>query len=318
MIDRVHTPRDQSASAVLLVRPAAFGFDADTAATNAFQSPPSAGGDEAIRGQAIAEFEQVSHALGDAGVRTLVVDDRAELRCPDAVFPNNWISTHHDGTVVLYPMLAPSRRRERRGDIVDSLRSEFAVRRVVDLSPNEDSGRFLEGTGSLVFDHEAGVVYACLSPRTHRGMVAEIQALLGYEPIVFHAGDAAGREIYHTNVMMMVGTGVVVIAAEAIADAGERRRVLERLRATRRRIIEISRDQLAGFAANALELRTGRGDPLLALSARAWSVLSPDQRESLASDFRIVRVPLPTIESVGGGSLRCMIAEIFLPARLSA
>lgn len=295
-----------------MVRPAGFAFDDETAGTNRFQKKPAAASAE-VHQQAVGEFDRAVGALGEAGVDVLVVEDLGEPKTPDAVFPNNWISTHSDGTVVLYPMLAPTRRLERREDVVDRLRRDFLVSRVIDLSPNEAKGRFLEGTGSLVFDHPNRTIYAALSPRTHRGMVDEAGALFRCETVVFRATDAAGREIYHTNVVMSLGERFAIVASESIEDPAERAGVLTRLSETGREVLEITRDQTTGFAANVLELRALDGTSVLAGSDRAWDGLGETHRKTLEGLTRVVHVPMPTIEAVGGGSLRCMIAEIFLP-----
>jgi hypothetical protein len=294
-----------------MVRPRAFGFNPGTSPTNPFQSPPTLSSGE-IEVRAAAEFDALVGALLDAGVEVLLVEDRPDPRMPDAVFPNNWISTHHDGTVVLYPMLAPLRRGERREDVVELLARRFQVRRVVDLSPNEDEGRFLEGTGSLVFDHRHRRVYAGLSPRTDPGMLCEIGELLDYDTVVFRANVASGEAVYHTNVVMTIGEGFALVCAEAIGDPGERDRVLGSLRSAGREVVPITRAQMGSFAANILELQSGDGEAVVAASGAAWNALLTPQRALIESLARIVSVPIPTIEAVGGGSVRCMIAEIFL------
>jgi hypothetical protein len=231
------------------------------------------------------------------------------------VFPNNWVTFHPDGTVVLYPMLAPNRRLERRLDLLLALEREgpYQVRRVVDLTHHEQRGRYLEGTGSLVLDHVARVAYACLSPRTHLEPLQEFCAELGYEPCVFRALDAEGVPVYHTNVVLSVGRHVAVVAASSVADA-DRGRLLENLAAGGRHLESIDHTQVARFAGNALELRTATGESVLAMSAQAFAAFGPDARARLASGVdRIVAVPVPTIERLGGGSVRCMIAEVFLP-----
>ena len=311
---RMHEPLAQCAAAILMVRPAAFGFNQETAGTNLFQSPPAAG-PESVRREALSEFDTAVESLRRAGVEVLVADEGTDPVSPDAIFPNNWISTHHDGTVVLYPMLAPVRRLERRADIVDRLSTGwgFGVRRVIDLGSNETCGRYLEGTGSIVFDHTNRTAYASLSPRSHRGMLYETQALLDYEFVVFRASDASGAAVYHTNVVMAIGERFAVVSAEAIGDERERQEVLGSLGSTGREILEITRAQMASFAGNVLELRSTRDEPVLAASERAWRAFSEEQRRTLGTLARVVAVPMPTIESVGGGSMRCMIAEIFLP-----
>jgi hypothetical protein len=294
-----------------MVRPAAFGFNEETAGTNRFQAAPAASAQDVAR-QALSEFDAAASAIRGAGVEVIVVGDLPQPRTPDAVFPNNWISTHHDGTLVLYPMFAPLRRLERRLEVIERLREEFDVRRIVDFGPNEEKGRFLEGTGSIVFDHRNRTAYAVLSPRTHRGMLLEAGELFGHEVVVFHATGASGEDVYHTNVVMSVGERFAIVCAEAVDDPGERGRVLARLNSTGREVLEVTRPQMSSFAANVLELRSSAGEPVLAASERAWNALTGEQQDGLGSLARVVTASIPTIESVGGGSLRCMIAEIFL------
>lgn len=311
---RTVEPR-QSADAVLMIRPAAFGFNVETEASNRFQQRRAHMDGTSER--ALAEFDALERALREAGVETCALDDRLEPACPDAIFPNNWVSFHADGTVVLYPMLAPSRRRERRMDLLMELeeRGGFDVTRLVDLTHHELANRFLEGTGSVVFDHVSRLAYACLSPRTDERVLRELCDELGYEPCTFAATDAAGVAVYHTNVMLAVGSRFAVVCAEAVA-AADHARLLERLGRGGRAVVAIDRRQMANFAGNALELATRGGSRVLAMSARALGSLAGEPRESLTCAVdRVVAVPVPTIEDVGGGSVRCMLAEIFLPRR---
>jgi hypothetical protein len=314
MSERSPPTASQSAAAVLMVRPASFGWNPETAASNRFQADaPAAHGDVGAR--AVAEFDALVAALGAARVAVHAFADRAEPACPDAVFPNNWVSLHADGTVVLYPMLAHSRRRERRLELVAELeqRAGYRVERLLDLTHHELYGRFLEGTGSVVFDHVGRVAYACPSPRTGAAVLDELCAELGYQPVTFAATDGAGVPVYHTNVALSIGTGFALVCAEAVAQ-GERDRLLERLGTGGRRVLTIDRAQMGSFAGNMLELRGVDGARVLAVSQRAVASLSPATRERLADCVdRIVVVPVPTVEDVGGGSVRCMLAEIFLP-----
>jgi hypothetical protein len=303
----------QSADAVLLVRPASFGWNPETAGSNRFQS--TAAGDEDAAGRARAECGALAAALAAAGVEVHAFEDRAAPACPDAVFPNNWLSLHADGTVVLYPMLAPNRRQERRLDLVLALesRGHRRVERLLDLSHHELRGRYLEGTGSVVFDHRARVAYACRSPRTHEAVLEELCDELGYAAAMFDAADAAGVPVYHTNVLLSIGTGFAIVCAEAVA-AAQREALLARLAAGGRRVLELDRAAMACFAANVLELRGTGGRPVLAASQRAFEGLGPRGRAALGQCVeRSVVVPVPTIETLGGGSVRCMLAEIFLP-----
>jgi len=303
----------QSSHTVLMVRPAAFGYDAETAATNAFQREVGLSPEEAAaRGR--AEFDMTVAFLRAAGVRVLVMDDVPEPHTPDAVFPNNWFSTHTDGTLVVYPMATPMRRQERRVEaLIDTLTGGgFSVARTIDLTDHEHDGKHLEGTGSLVLDHAERVAYACRSARTDAGLAAAWAERFGYEAVVFDASDARGVPLYHTNVLAWIGTGVAAIAAACIA-AHDRQRVMDRLSASGRTIVELTPEQLDRFAGNALEVRSVQGPPLLAMSATAFDSLTDAQRRTIETHASIVSVPIPTIEAIGGGSLRCMLAEIFLP-----
>jgi hypothetical protein len=264
-----------------------------------------------------AEFDRFVTALRAEGVNVLVVEDVAPPSRPDAIFPNNWISTHTGGIQVLYPMEARNRRIERRDDIIAAIESQagFRAQRRIDLTQHEAEGRFLEGTGSLVLDHMQRRAYACRSTRTDAGLVREWAQLLGYEPMVFSANDAAGRPYYHTNVMLSIGTRFAIVAAETIAD-GERAAVLEALGASGRRVITISAAAAAEFAANVLELATwdeALGDSsLLVMSQRARAAFTAQQLQVLSAAVdTVLAVPIPTIEQVGGGGTRCMLAEIF-------
>ena len=298
-----------------MIRPAAFGFNTETQDSNRFQRRGDAGNE--CRARAVGEFDALLCALREAGVAACALDDRPEPPCPDAVFPNNWVSFHADGTVVLYPMLAPSRRRERRMDLLAGLRERegFEVSRLLDLTHHELAGRYLEGTGSVVFDHVERVAYACRSPRTDVLVLQELCAELGYEPCVFTATDRSGVAVYHTNVMLAVGHRFVVVCAEAVAD-GDRPRLLERLAGGGRAVLPIDRRQMTDFAGNLLELRSRAGRSVLAVSARALASLEGPTSETLRRAVdRVVAAHLPTIEAIGGGSVRCMLAEVFLPRR---
>lgn len=304
----------QSASTVFLVRPVRFGFNADTAASNHFQQTIAELDQATIQEKAFAEFDAAVAKLRAHGVQVLVMDDTPAPPKPDAVFPNNWLTLHPDGRVVLYPMHAPNRRAERRPDILETLRSQFTIREVVDLSCYEQEGRFLEGTGSLIFDHEHRVAYAGLSPRTDQGLVQQVTSLLGYRPVAFHAADAQGHAIYHTNVMLCVGGKFAVICLESITDPAEQAAVTESLTSTGHEIVAISLAQVAHFAGNMLTLQPAAGgQELLVMSQSAHDALTADQRQTLSRYCTLVPLPIPTIETIGGGSARCMLAEVFLP-----
>ena len=299
-----------------MVRPAAFGFNPQTAASNVFQHAPASAEQVRMPPEILREFDALVQALRGAGVRVVVAEDTPEPVKPDAVFPNNWLSLHADGTVVLYPMLAANRRLERRADLIHRLTSDeaFRVLRTVDLSHREAEGKFLEGTGSLVLDRVTRTAYACLSPRTDLDVLAEFAQRLDYEVCAFEAVDGAGTAIYHTNVMMAVGTHFAVLCEEAISNPQHRAAVRARLATTNHEIIAISRAQMQQFAGNLLELATATGHAI-ALSTTAWNSLAAEQRLALQAHGEILAVPIPTIERLGGGGVRCMLAEIHLPVR---
>jgi hypothetical protein len=308
------TANAQTTDCVLMVRPASFGWNPQTQASNRFQraEPRLAG---SANQQACVEFDALVLQLQTAGIAVTVAADAPIPACPDAIFPNNWVSMHADGTVVLYPMLAPNRRLERRLELISSLATERgrSIHRLLDLTQHESHGRFLEGTGSIVFDHVRRIAYACLSPRTHPEPLAELCDELGFTPCTFAAADTAGVPIYHTNVMLAVGSRCCVVAASAI-DVRDRERVLASLTASSRHVETIDAAQMAGFAGNVLELRAGHAGSVLAMSSTAQHSFGPAAIERLASTVnRIVTAPIPTIETLGGGSVRCMLAEVFLP-----
>lgn len=306
----------QCTDTVLMVRPANFAANPETASSNAFQGAMDLP-DAAER--ALAEFDAAVAGLRAAGVTVVVIEDIPAARAPDAVFPNNWFSTHADGTVVLYPMQAVNRRRERRLDVFDRLRDEHGrrTRRLLDLSFHETRGTFLEGTGSLVLDRAGRVAFACRSPRTDARLLEEWAAELGYAVCLFDAVDSRGQAIYHTNVMMGLGTRFAVVALDCVPEAQERDDLAERLAAGGREVIDISPAQVDQFLGNLLELRDGAGRALVALSARAAAALEPAQRRALERHARLVALDIPTIETCGGGSVRCMLAEVFLPTEVS-
>lgn len=304
----------QTTRSVLMIRPAHFGSNPETALSNAFQHLEALP-DAVAHAAAVQEFARVVDALTDAGVDVHVFDDEPEPARRDAIFPNNWFTTHADGTVVLYPMHAPSRRAEVRRDVIASLADTggFRITRVVDLTGRVDQGLALEGTGSMVLDRVNRVAYACLSARTHRAVLDEFCAALDFEPCVFSALDRHGIPIYHTNVQMWIGTRAAAVCLDAIIDPRERDAVHERLAVGGRTVIELSHDQVTAFAGNALELQAADGTPVIAMSAQAAAALDAPQHAMLSRYARIADADIATIERCSGGSVRCMLAEIFLP-----
>lgn len=306
----------QTTSHVLMVRPALFAANPETLASNAFQRPDP--DSAAVHARAVAEFDRYAEALDRVGVDVLVAQDRLEPHRPDALFPNNWVSFHEDGTVVLYPMEAPNRRLERREEILDLVGRRFLIRRRVDLSGHEARGRFLEGTGSMVLDREHRLAYLCRSSRSHRDVVEEFTRELGYEPVWFSGTDGRGQAVYHTNVMMAVGREFAVVCLDAIRDRRERAQVAAFLRVSGKRILDISRAQMGAFAGNVLELKGRGGAPVLVLSRQAWDALNEGQRRAIQDRAIPLVAAIDTIERCGGGGVRCMVAEIHLPPRLAA
>jgi len=295
---------------VLMVRPAAFGYNIETAESNAFQNQVALSRDEILH-QALIEFDRAVEILRDAGVEVFVAQDTPFPEKPDAVFPNNWISFHSNGELILYPMEARNRRCERRLELVVELQQKLNFSQVFDLSYFEEKSMFLEGTGSVVFDHENRKAYAAISSRTNEEVLNELCAHLNYNPILFHAEDEMGQAIYHTNVIMCVGANFVVICLEAIVTASERVLILETIRNSGKEVLDISMSQLRNFAGNMLVLKNGEEETLLVLSATAKESLNQNQLNFLSERTRLVVLPIETIEAIGGGSARCMLAEIF-------
>ena len=293
-----------------MVRPLAFASNAETMADNHFQRDVA---DASAKSWALAEFDAMVDILRAAGV-TVHVFDEAREEVPDAVFPNNWITTHHDGTLVTYPMYAPSRRKERRQDVLDYLGETYKVSRHIDLSPFAEASQFLEGTGAVVFDHTHRTAFMARSRRADEALLTTLCAELSYEPFIFDAVDHDGRPIYHTNVMMAVGEKTALVSPSCIQMDEDRAHLLAALARSDRAVITLSHHQIAAFAGNALEVNGKYGDVLI-LSDRGFDSLSEAQRKALMERVKVVPVDLPTIE-ISGGSARCMMAGVHLPKRV--
>lgn len=300
----------QNTNHLLMIRPAHFGYNAATAVNNAFQVKND---DADVQQKALAEFDNFVSLLRQKGVDVTVVEDTPEPHTPDSVFPNNWISFHEDGTVVLYPMFAENRRAERKQHVLDTIRKKFSQQSFTDLTPYEQSNLFLEGTGSMVLDRENKIAYACLSPRTSQKVLSDFGAKMGYRIVAFDAVDEKGFPIYHTNVMMCVADRYVVVCTDCIPDKGQLQLLADALSATGKEIVPVSYAQVNQFAGNMLQVKTKTGAPLLIMSSQAWESLSGEQQQKLLGFNEVVHAPLYTIEKNGGGSARCMMAEIFLP-----
>jgi len=292
-----------------MIRPVDFGFNAETAVNNAFQV---AGAGTAAQEKAQKEFDDFVTLLRANDVEVLVISDTPEPHTPDSIFPNNWISFHKPDTICLYPMFAVNRRHERKPPVLQQLQQSFAINHTIDLTGYENTNQFLEGTGSMVLDRDYKIAYACLSPRTSQPVLLDFCSQLHYLPVIFSAVDANGKAIYHTNVMMCVADRYVVICLESIPDQKEQKMVQDTIRKSGKELIVISFEQMNCFAGNMLQVNNSRGEKLLILSTQAYSALQPDQVKKLEQYNRILHSPLTTIETNGGGSARCMMAEVFL------
>lgn len=299
----------QNTSKVLMIRPLHFGYNAETAVNNSFQVK---GDPENLSVKAVGEFDHFVKALESFGIDVTVVNDSEEPHTPDAVFPNNWISFHGSGIYCLYPMFAPNRRRERKTEVLELIKKKFNYHRAIDFSGYESENRFLEGTGSMVLDRDKHLAYACLSPRTDRTVLDDFCKRMNYRPVVFHSANETGQAIYHTNVMMCVADRFVVICLDSIPNANEKESVINTILSSGKEIVPISMEQMNHFAGNMLQLENNEKEKILVMSSAAWHSLSPGQHNYLNQFNRILHAPLENIEANGGGSARCMIAEIHL------
>jgi len=302
---------------ILMIRPVRFAYNTQTAVNNTFQNDPEFAhhnDDVQIQKQARGEFDGFVEKLRTAGIPVLVVEDSEEPHTPDSIFPNNWITMHSDGTVVLYPMFAENRRLERKDAVIELIQHTFKIRKLVDLTEYEGVSRFLEGTGSFVLDRINNIAYACLSPRTDEGLFRKFCEKLNYKPVVFHAFDSNGAAIYHTNVMMCVADRYAIINLECIPQE-EREKVQNELISSGKKIIAITQDQMGRFAGNMLQVFNRQGNSYLVMSSQAFHSLDEWQIKAIEEMDNILHSPLDTIESNGGGSARCMMAEVYLEAR---
>jgi len=304
----------QSTSRIMMIRPTQFAFNIETAGTNEFQNAEFADETpEKVNAAARAEFDLMISQLEKVGVELHIFEDNDDKFTPDAVFSNNWVSFHQSGKVVLYPMMAENRRAERRADIIESLKNDFKVEEIIDLTHFEAQGKFLEGTGSMVLDRRYKIAYACLSPRTNLDVLYAFANALDYEVVAFSASDENDKPIYHTNVLMCVGDIFAVICLEAIKNPDERQRVRATLEETNKYIIELTLDQVRHFAGNMLMIRNQKQDKFLIMSTQAYEALTDQQHKALSDYARLLHTELSVIEGNGGGSARCMMTEIHLP-----
>jgi hypothetical protein len=300
----------QTTSHILMIRPVSFGYNAETAVNNAFQVQSN---EANVQQKARQEFDDFVTILQNNGVDVTVVEDTALPHTPDSIFPNNWVSFHNDGTLLLYPMYAVNRRAERKEHVLEKIRGKFAIKKKIDLSNYEEKDIFLEGTGSMVLDRDNRIAYACISPRTDKDVLADFCRQMNYKPVAFAATDGNGQAIYHTNVLMCVADSYVVICLESIADPEQHKLVSETIIDSNKRIIPITLHQMNHFAGNMLQVENKNGEKLLVMSSQAYESLTTEQLQELIRYNRVIHSPLTTIETNGGGSARCMMAEVHLP-----
>ena len=300
----------QTTSHILMIRPVNFLFNKETAVNNAFQVEDN---DDDIQQKAIKEFDSFVEKLRSVKIDVTVINDTPEPHTPDSIFPNNWISFHEDGSIVLYPMFAQNRRLERKPDVIQQIKSKFAVNHTIDFSQYEEQQVFLEGTGSIVLDRDKKIAYACISPRTDEKLFREFCKRMNYKPLLFHAVDKSGGAIYHTNVMMCVADAYIVICLDSIQNESELKFVTGTIGKSEKEIIDISLDQMNHFAGNMLQVNNEEGQKFLVMSTQAYVSLTTDQKRKLESFNEIIHSSLDTIEKNGGGSARCMMAEVHLP-----
>lgn len=300
----------QSTSQILMIRPVAFGLNIQTADSNAFQNKSAS--QEKVQEKALVEFDAFVEKLRAKGIDVTVIEDTLNPHTPDAIFPNNWVSFHEDGSIYLYPMQAENRRLERRDDLIDQLAQKFDIREINDISFTEDREEYLEGTGSMVLDRENKIAYACLSIRTQQKVLDIFCNESGFKTVTFNAVDQNGFAIYHTNVMMCVAKDFVVICLDSVPDQKEKELLINCFKKTKKEIIEIDYQQMNQFAGNMLEVKNKEDKSFLVMSERAHQSLNSFQIEEISKYAEILSSPLTTIEDNGGGSARCMMAEIHL------
>lgn len=297
---------------ILMIRPANFGYNEQTAENNAFQTQNKIMSNDDVKEKAKEEFDRMVAILRDKGIHVDVVQDTESPIKPDCIFPNNWMSLHQNGSVITYPMYAPNRRIERRADIIDFLEDKYHVTKRYEFEHYEEQDMFLEGTGSMIFDRDHKIVYACISERTDIRLLDKFCVLTGYRKVAFTSVDRHGDPIYHTNVMMALGTDFCVLVKDSIKDEDELISILSSLERTGKKVIDISFDQMEAYAGNMLQVKSENGKKYLVMSKSAHESLNETQREDLGSFTELLPVDIYVIETIGGGSVRCMMAENFL------
>src|SRR6187399_1673850 len=305
----------QITDTILMIRPAAFGANEETAATNFFQLTGTKTDPRSIQQAALKEFDNMVELLLQHEIKVLVIDDTPTPVKPSAIFPNNWFSTSPEGIVSVFPLYAANRRPEKRDDILRMLAEKFVVKDLQNWSEFEVEGKFLEGTGSMVIDHENKVIYTCYSPRTDVSLLEKFANANKYRAIIFLAIDKNGQPVYHTNVMMMLGEDFAILCEEAIEEEWELIAVRQLLESSGHEVIRISKEQMHCFAGNMLQVKNSEREKFLLMSQTAFDSLTEEQKEELAARSQLLSIPIPVIEKTEGGSVRCMMAEIFLERR---
>lgn len=296
-------------TSILMIQPCSFGFNEETALNNYFQQKKEI---DDVQGKALIEFNRFVDVLRAHQIDVTVVQDTPEPRTPDSLFPNNWISFHEGGKIVLYPMFAKNRRKERKRSVIDTVTQKFNIHEQIDLTHFEEAGRYMEGTGSMVLDRINKMAYACISERTDPSIMETFCLEFGYTPILFHATDRNGKLIYHTNVMMCMADDYVVVCMESVKDSTEKELLTETFAKTKKKLVEINLDQMDHFCGNMLQVNNTNGERFLVMSSQAYQHLIESQIKTLTSFNNIIHSPLDTIETLGGGSARCMMAEVFI------
>ncbi len=297
----------------MMVRPASFGFNEQTAKSNTFQTEVDSQENAQASEEAIAEFDNYVKVLQDAGITVNIIQDSSEPKKPDAIFPNNWISFHEDGQLVLYPMCTPNRRWERRRSILDMIGLGYKISNEIDLSHYEADEKFLEGTGSMILDRQNKICYACVSIRTDVVLLKEFCKKLDFEPVLFESVNENNFPVYHTNVIMGLAQDYVVICMESIPKESDKKMLLEKFAETGKEVVDISFEQVTKFCGNVIELESNAGKSLLVMSEQAFNGFTDKQKKQIQQYSKMTYAPIYTIEKIGGGGARCMVAEVFLP-----
>jgi hypothetical protein len=305
---------EQITDTVLMIRPKHFNYNPETAESNVFQHIADFANEDALMDQVLKEFDSMVNGLKEKGIQVVLIEDTFLPPKYDAIFPNNWFTSHEDGSIILYPMMSENRRAERRENVVEMLMENYPFSKLYDFSLFEQEGKFLEGTGSMILDRANKMAYCAVSPRSNLHVLDKFCVLKGFGSTFFHSYDKDDQLIYHTNVMMSIGDGFALVCYESIKDQDERTKLVKQLERSGKEIIEISLDQVYAFCGNCLQLKNSSGDKFIVFSKTAYNALDRSQKDCLRTYGEPLIFDIDTIELVGGGSVRCMLAEMFIPA----